>query len=236
MTYNYAKNFPGLKVFFVLLILSYGSLHAQTQISDSNLIYSDNFIDKSDNWIPEYEKPLNSSFTISDGKLELKTSAGATIWFNHKLSGNIAITYNVVIQDSGKSYDRVSDLNAFWMASDPANKNLFTRDGDFFSYDNLALYYAGVGGHDNTITRFRKYGSDGKKPILKEYTDKEHLLVGNKVYSIRIICDSGLTSFYINDSLFFEYRDSSPLSEGYFAFRTTTSHQLFRNFRIYKLN
>jgi rhamnogalacturonan endolyase len=98
------------------------------------------------------------------------------------------------------------------------------------------LYYAGIGGHDNSTTRFRKYAADQGKEILKEYTDKEHLLLGNKKYNIAIKLFNGLVQYYINDNLFWEYKDLSPYQEGYFGFRTTTSHQVYEDFKVLQLN
>ncbi len=77
--------------------------------------------------------------------------------------------------------DRLSDMNFFWMASDPNNPNLFTRTGLFKEYDVLQLYYAGIGGNFNTTSRFRKYEGTEGKDVVKEYTDKEHLLQPNKM-------------------------------------------------------
>ena len=138
--------------------------------------------------------------------------------------------------DAGGTNDRVSDMNVFWMATNPANPDgMIKRDGKFSSYDNLNLYYAGVGGHYNKFTRFRKYNSDGEKPVLKEYADAAHLLVGNKKYSIKIIVNNGLIQYYLNDELYWELKDETPYKEGYFGFRTTISHQQFENFKVFQL-
>ncbi|MCX6309930.1 MAG: DUF6250 domain-containing protein, partial [Bacteroidia bacterium] len=157
------------------------------------LLFSENFSTDFSNWKVEFEKPESSMVKIVDKKLDVSASAGATVWFKHKLSGN-------VIVDKGDKNDRVSDMNAFWMATDPAKTNAFLeRDGKFLSYDNLNLYYAGIGGHNNTFTRFRKYSSDGNKPVLQEYADAAHLLTGNKEYQIKIIVNNGLIQYLIDD-------------------------------------
>ncbi len=143
--------------------------------------------------------------------------------------------YDATVVMNGGPNDRVSDLNAFWMASDPNNSNLFTRKGKFSEYDNLDLYYSGIGGHDNTTTRFRKYFSNGTKPILKEYLDPRHLLKGNVRYRIMIVVQDGRTMMMVNDEIFFDYYDPAPLTKGYFAFRTTRSHQVMDNFKIFKI-
>ena len=221
----------------ILIIFSiFSSLLAFSQTENTGkLLYFDNFNKDLSNWKVEFEIPKTSSIQLVNSKLDLMSSRGATVWFNHKLSGNIMIIYDVTLVNKGGEMDRVSDLNAFWMATDPANENLFTRNGNFASYDNLELYYAGVGGHDNKFTRFRKYHSNGDKPVLKEYTDKEHLLVGNKKYSVRIIVNNGLIQYFLNNELYWELKDETPYKTGFFGFRTTISHQQFENFKVYQL-
>lgn len=183
-------------------------------------------------WLAEFEKPVGSNLVVRKNFIEVDAAAGATIWYKKKLSGNVIITYDIAVIDSGGRNDRVSDLNAFWMASDPAHESPFGRNGKFISYDDLDLYYAGFGGNNNTTTRFRKYHHGTDKSILQEYTDKEHLLEGNKVYSVKITVRDGRTSYSVNAMKYFEYADTVPLKEGYFAFRTTRSRQRITNVRI----
>ena len=173
---------------------------------------------------------------ISQGKLDVIATAGGTVWYKNKLQGNIMITYNATVVDAGGKNDRVSDMNTFWMATNPISENSINQTGKFESYDNLHLYYAGIGGHDNETTRFRKYTGKGQKEVLKEYTDKEHLLVGNQKYAIKIIVNNGLVQYFVNDNLFWEYKDDSPYKEGYFGFRTYISHQIYEDFKVYQLN
>jgi hypothetical protein len=206
--------------------------HSKTK---TKVIFADDF--KVDNglWISEFEQPATSSMKIDDGKLEVIATAGGTLWYKNKLHGNIMITYNATVVDSGGKNDRVSDMNTFWMANNPASENIFNQTGKFESYDNLQLYYAGIGGHDNEMTRFRKYDGKGGKGILKEYKDKEHLLVGNQKYAIKIIVNNGLVQYFVNAVLFWEYKDATPYSEGYFGFRTYISHQIYEDFKVYQL-
>ena len=200
-----------------------------------SLKYSDEFRDNAFQWIAEFEHPADSRLSVANGTLDVQSSAGATIWFKNLLSGNIRIAYQVMVVDSGGAHDRVSDLNAFWMARDTAGKQPFGRNGKFSSYDDLQLYYAGIGGNNNTTSRFRKYLASGGKPIVKEYLDKEHLLKGNKRYSIRIEVVDGRTSLWVDDVLYFDFTDNQPLTSGYFGFRTTRSHQRFEHFKVYRL-
>ncbi|MEI8087603.1 MAG: DUF6250 domain-containing protein, partial [Paludibacter sp.] len=202
-------------------------------VKTEKLLYTENFKNNFSNWKVEFETPDSSSIQIVDGKLDVSAAAGATVWFKPKLKGNIMIIYDVTVLDKGGKNDRVSDLNAFWMASDPANEKEIIRDGKFSSYDNLNLYYAGVGGHYNKYTRFRKYNSGGDKPVLQEYTDAAHLLKGNTEYQVKIIVQNGLVRYFINDELYWELKDETPYKEGYFGFRTTISHQQFDNFMVF---
>jgi hypothetical protein len=216
-------------IFLVLLVFT------TTLFSQSNAIYSDNFEKDWSNWNIEFEQPEKSSVKIIDGKLDVSTTIGATIWFKTQLSGNIMITYDVKVMEDGCNYDRVSDMNAFWMATDPSS-NSIQRDGKFASYDNLNLYYAGVGGHYNKFTRFRKYNNIEDKPVLKEYTDKEHLLVGNKLYSVKIIVNKGQIQYFLNGELYWDFQDEKPFTQGFFGFRTSKSHQQFDNFKVFKMD
>jgi rhamnogalacturonan endolyase len=213
--------------------------------STEHLLFADDFSSDSSHWIAEFENPSGSSLSIRNGTLDISASAGATVWLNTKLTGNVLISYDVTVIDSGGRNHRVSDMNAFWMASepfradtlkrDPSRTGLPKRDGKFSSYDDLNLYYAGVGGHDNTTTRFRKYHAGGEKPVLQEYTDRRHLLEGNRVYAVAITVRDGRTTFSVNGVPYFEYADENPLTEGYFGFRTTKSHQRLSSFKVYRL-
>jgi len=231
-------------IFILLLSLTFTVFAQNTKPAESKkpyvctvksekIIYTENFNTDFSNWKVEFETPDSSSIQLVDGKLDVSTFGGATIWFNPKLKGNIMIIYDVTILDNGGKNERVSDMNAFWMATDPANDKEIIRDGKFSSYDNLNLYYAGVGGHYNKYTRFRKYKNDGNKPVLQEYSDAAHLLKGNTEYQVKIIVKNGLIRYFINDDLYWELKDETPYLEGYFGFRTTKSHQQFDNFMVF---
>lgn len=202
-------------------------------VKNERICYSENFNTNFSNWKVEFESPDSSTIQLIDGKLDVDAAKGATVWFKPKLKGNIMIIFDVTVLDKGSKNDRVSDMNAFWMATDPVNENEIIRDGKFSSYDNLNLYYAGVGGHYNKFTRFRKYQSDGNKPVLQEYSDAAHLLLGNKEYHVKIIVQNGLVRYFLNDDLYWELKDEKPYTEGFFGFRTTMSHQQFDNFVVF---
>ncbi|MFY0686457.1 MAG: methyltransferase [Cyclobacteriaceae bacterium] len=207
----------------------------------AELIHSDDFTDGIDNWQPE-QMPGGKVYH-KDGKLEVNDKAGCTVWFKQKLSGPIMIEYDAFIIKDGGEFDRVSDLNCFWMATDSDNpdnllaKGVF-RSGRFPNYDSLSLYYTGMGGHDNSKTRFRKYTGNGQKPLLPEHdlTEEQYLITPNTVKKIRLIAYEGVIQYYRNDELLFDFRDDDPYTEGHFGLRTVHNHMTLDNFKVYRLS
>lgn len=158
------------------------------------------------------------------------------------MSGKVTIEYDacVVVEAEG---DRLSDLNCFWMASDPQYPdNIWKREkwrnGIFLNCYSLQLYYMGYGGNHNSTTRFRRYDGNemavtdakARPAILKEYTDADHLLEANKWYHIKITNENNRVSYYINGVRLVDFRDAEPLTEGWFGFRTTLSRTRIANF------
>ncbi len=187
-------------------------------------------------WIIELQGQNNLSVFAENGKMILDSKGGVTVWLNKLLKGNFQIEYIRSVIMGGKANDRLSDLNQFWMALDPRNENLFTgRSGAFSQYDLLQLYYVGMGGNENTTTRFRKYNGQGEKKIIQENSDKDHLLNPNKEYHIKIVVQDGVTSFWVDGKCYFYYDDPAPLREGYFGFRSLHSRQEITDFKIYEL-
>jgi rhamnogalacturonan endolyase len=200
-----------------------------------SLIYSDNFSNDLSNYILEFPDTPESKVEILDGKLVVDVNGGTTVWLNKKLKGDIRIEYyRKVIVDNGIN-DRLSDLNQFWMASDPRNNNLFTRSGLFHEYDSLSLYYFGFGGNTNTTTRFRKYTGDGRRVLIHDLKEQKFLLEANKTYKIEIVVYKGTTKVLIDGQEFSLFTDPEPLKEGYFGFRTTESRQEIDDLKIYSL-
>jgi rhamnogalacturonan endolyase len=208
-----------------------------TVLSGGTLIYSDNFTTPLDTsrWIVEMAPASNSSVYTQQGKLVLDTKGGVTVWWNQSLSKNIRIEYDRQVVMARGVNDRLSDVNQFWMAHDPRNKNLFTRNGVLESYDSLQLYYVGMGGNSNKTNRFRKYEGNGERRLLQEYTDTAHLLQANTVYHLAIVVKNGVTSFWVDGQCYFSYKDPALLQQGYFGFRSTKSHQEVTKFRVYQL-
>ena len=96
-------------------------------------------------WTIESESPDYSIRFFGD-TLEVTAPQGMTIWRNERMEGRTIIEYDACLMDEGREEDRVSDLNCFWMASDPAVKDgsVFTRmkqrRGIFKNCYTLQLY------------------------------------------------------------------------------------------------
>ena len=151
--------------------------------------------------------------TFRGDTCELLSPKGLTLWRKEKMRQGMTVEYDACVVDEGKPGDRLSDLNCFWLASDPHAKNLWTRagwrSGIFVRCYTLQMYYLGYGGNHNTTTRFRRYDGNeegvenaAKRPaILKEYTDASHLLKANHWYHVKIESKLGHTRFFIDGVL-----------------------------------
>jgi hypothetical protein len=198
------------------------------------LLYQDDFSGPLKGYVAEYARKPGNVVENRDGRLLMDVDSGATVWLDRVLTGNVLITYTRrVVVDGGKN-DRLSDFNHFWMARDPKNPNLFTRSGKFEDYDDLELYYVGVGGNTNTTTRLRRYG-DGTRVLLGQHLDAAHLLQPNRDYQVEIAVYKGCTRVRVDGQEYFSYRDPRPLTSGHFGFRTTWSRQTVDDLKIYQL-
>ena len=197
-------------------------------------------------WYVESESPEYRVTFLGD-TCEILSPKGLTLWRKEKMEKGMTVEYDACVMDEGKAGDRLSDMNAFWMASDPHAKDLWTRadwrNGIFPRCYTLQMYYLGFGGNHNSTTRFRRYDGDktgvedaNKRPaILKEYTDKDHLLKPNHWYHIKIESTiEGRTRFYIDGECIVDYLDSQPLESGWFGFRTTLSRTRITSFKAYE--
>ncbi|WP_307833673.1 DUF6250 domain-containing protein [Candidatus Symbiopectobacterium sp. 'North America'] len=146
--------------------------------------------------------------------------------------GNYRIAFTREVSLAGGAYDRLSDVNQFCAARDPQRSDLFTRRGQLNEYDNLALYYVGMGGNWNSTTRFRYYNGQGDRALLGEYTDAAHLLQPGRQYRIVIEVVRGETRFWVDNTLYFSARLSVSPQAGYFGLRTVFSHQIIRDFTL----
>ena len=198
------------------------------------ILFSDDFSGDLMNWLAEGIQPV-----LTEEQMELDTPVGTTVWFKPQLEGNIMIEYDVTVIDRDGPNDRVSDLNCFWMATDPAHPDdLFAeseeRAGTFAKYHHLNQYYVGYGGNTNTTTRFRRY-NDGNRELLGEYTDSEHLIIPNHKYHIQIVCYGNKVEYYRDQERLFSYEDTQPYLQGHFGLRTTQNHLIMDNFRVLRI-
>ncbi len=197
------------------------------------LLHQDAFADTA-HWVAEHKPAPATKVSTRDGRLVMDMAGDATVWFRPQLEGDVSITYRrkVVVADGPN--DRLSDMNQFWMATDPRNADLFTRDGTFASYDGLRLYYAGIGGNANTTTRLRRYDG-GERALLADLNAPGDLLVPNREYAIAIDVYKGCTRLTVDGRELFRYRDPAPLTRGWFGLRTTHSRQEIADFAVYRL-
>ena len=195
-------------------------------------------------WQVESESP-DYRVTYSGDTCEILSPKGLTLWRKEKMKAGMTVEYDACVVDEGREGDRLSDLNCFWLASDPNAKDLWARaawrSGIFVRCYTLQMYYLGYGGNYNTTTRFRRYDGDeagvedaARRPaILKEYTDMDHLLKANHWYHVKIESKLGHTRFMIDGECIVDYLDPQPLEEGWFGFRTTLSRTRLTNFKAY---
>jgi hypothetical protein len=198
------------------------------------LMYQDDFDGPLTGYVSEYASKPGNVIASQNGRLLIDVDSGATVWLDKRLSGNVLISYTRRVMMDGAKNDRLSDLNHFWMADDPGNTTLFTRSGKLEEYDNLNLYYAGVGGNANATTRMRRYGN-GQRLLVGEHVDAAHLLQPNHDYKVEIAVYDGCTRVLVDGQEYFAYRDPQPLTSGYFGFRTTSSRHAIDHLQVYQL-
>lgn len=182
------------------------------------------------------EQVPGGSVRVVDGALVIEDRVGCSVWWKEKLTAPVEISYDVTVVDRGGPLDRVSDVNCFWMASDPAKPDAVPsgRSGRFSDYDKLRTYYVGMGGNDNTSTRFRRYLGNGERPLRPEHDlrDAKFLLQPNRTYHIRLVARDGVAEFWRDGERVFSFVDPEPLTAGWFAFRAMHCHLEIRNLRI----
>jgi len=201
------------------------------------ILYEDGF-GSLDNWTPQFEAGGGGTATAANNAMTVHSSKGWTIWYNQRLTGPVKIEYDVTLP-TGQTNSRVSDLNVFWMASDPADPTSPTppvRNGALASYDNLALYYVGTGGNNNSTTRFRRYPGDGTRPMLPEHDLTQPRLQGNRKYHVTCIANGNSIQYYLDDLLVFDFADAAPFTSGFFGFRSVDSRQVYENFKVTRIS
>ena len=202
-------------------------------------LFSDDFRGDLARWVAEMEKP--GTIEASGGMLNIVAPAGCTLWFRPELQSPVIIQYEARMVQADGPNDRVSDLNAFWMATDARSpNNLFAikRTGKFSDYNQLRTYYVGQGGNSNTTTRFRRYIGDAEdRPLLPENDlhSPDVLLTPNVWQTVRLIAAGNRIQYYRDGRLIFDFTDPAPYTQGHFGFRTTASHVELRNFAVYRI-
>lgn len=237
---SFALLVPGLALFMS------GCAHPATpstgldpRFQVAETLFSDDFQSDDGRWAAELEK--GGTVKIGGGRMEIDVPGGCTVWFRPELSSPVLIQYDATLIQAGGPYDRVSDLNCFWMAQDsrsPGDIFATHRSGKFADYDQLLCYYVGQGGNTNTTTRFRRYvGVVDNRPLLPEndLSAPGFLLQPNVKQHIALIACGSLIQYYRDGQKIFELIDPAPYTRGWFAIRTTQSHLTVENFSVRRL-
>ena len=220
-----------MKKWLTLLLLLPGWLRAEA------LLYHDDFRHGAVQWRAEGNASAALLFDEESG-MKLVNKMGITVWFRERLTAPVTISYTAKVLSTG----RVSDLNCFWMATDPAQPDgtLFVphvvRSGEFAVYDTLRTYYVGYGGNNNTTTRFRRYDGTGARPLLPghERTAPEFLLKPDQAYHITLVAGAdGRVQFIRDGEVIFDWLDPQPLRSGWFGFRSVDSWIEIRDFQVH---
>lgn len=202
-------------------------------------LYADDFRDGPGRWRVEMER--DGAVAVRDGILEIDTSGGCSVWFREELRGPVVIQYDAVAVSEGGANDHVSDLNCFWMASDPGAPPGMPprpRSGAFADYDDLLAYYVGQGGNRNTTTRMRRYvGEADNRPLLPQHdiSSPEQMLRPNVRQTVQLIAAGGRIEYWRDGVRVFELDDPRPYVRGWFAIRTTANRLRISNFSVHAL-
>ncbi len=199
------------------------------------LLHSDDFRHGLAQWAIEQQP--GGTVTTQNGRLVINDAGGCTVWLRARLDAPVLITYTARVS----SASRVSDLNCFWMASDPARPDDLLaaghgRDGKFARYDALRTYYVGYGGNNNTTTRFRRYDGSGARPLLPEHdlAGPKFLLEPDHDYHIALLATpDGHVQFSRDGAVIFDWHDPAPLRSGWFGFRTVHSRIEISEFEVH---
>ena len=185
-------------------------------------------------WRFEAEKtlpvtPASQAEIIPDG-VKIVAQRGVTLWFEHPLKGNYTLTFDrKILKPEGAL--RVSDMNIFWNAHEKNGALPHVRNGTLSAYNSLVLEYAGIGGNNNTTTRFRHYDGSGARILLQESNAPADMLKPDHIYHTVISVHNGVTTLFLDGKKFF----SAPVnaaSPGYFGIRTVGSQQEITHFSL----
>ncbi|BDS07560.1 hypothetical protein NT6N_26000 [Oceaniferula spumae] len=181
------------------------------------LIAQDNFKNL-DQWVVQVQPNPNApaaKVIAKDRSLDCYLPGrGATIWFKKKLKTRVTISYDVLCPSSAQDNKNLqpTDINNFWMASDPDEKlfdtNQFT--GEFSSYDPIHGYYASTGGGKNTTTRMRRYPRvlDGKPADHPALTSRDgspdYLIKPDQRMHIQLVAYDDVIQYIVDGKLVYE--------------------------------
>jgi hypothetical protein len=136
--------------------------------------------------------------------------------------------------------------------------------GDFHTYHKMHGYYASTGGGKNTTTRMRRYprAIDGNLVPHAGWDtldgQSDYLLTPDREILVQLVAYDDIVQYYNDGKLFYEVKRGDPITtlsdgnketgeavwgegeytpytEGYFGFRSTHSHHVVRDFRVYRL-
>ena len=170
-------------------------------------------------WKVESESP-DYKVSFSGDTCEILSPKGLTLWRKEKMSGNVTIEYDACVAVEGKPGDRLSDLNCFWMASDPKASDIWKRmnwrNGVFrkllqpFSCIIWDMEETTIPPLASVVMTAMKPGLQMKRcapAILKEYKDQNNLLTANKWYHIKIQNTDNRIRYYIDGKLLVDFYD-----------------------------
>ncbi|WP_083435211.1 right-handed parallel beta-helix repeat-containing protein [Rhodopirellula islandica] len=186
------------------------------------LLLQDNF-ENLDDWVVQIEDREGfpeASVRANDETLDcLVPGRGCTVWYKHKLSTRIAITYDVVCPTHEPAIPGVEprDLNQFWMATDPddPDQGLFDParySGKFTDYDKMHGYYASSGGRKNTTTRMRRYPRtrNGDAVSHVALNDQDHhpgyLIQPNRKMTVQLVAYDDVVQYILDGKLVYQFR------------------------------
>ncbi|MFC7337582.1 DUF6250 domain-containing protein [Haloferula chungangensis] len=193
---------------------------AQGRFEVGQLIGEDQF-HQLDQWVVQIEDKKGAPtprVEVRNRSLDCYVPArGCTIWLKKKLKTRVTISYDVLCPTPKEKINglRPTDINNFWMASDPvdADKGLFDPkryDGGFGSYDKMLGYYASTGGGKNSTTRMRRYPRtvEGEAAAHLALTDKDgqkdFLIKPDQRMSVQLVAFDDLIQYIVDGRLVYE--------------------------------
>ncbi len=187
-------------------------------------------------WVVEAESPA-ARVSVHAGLIDVDSPKGITLWSRRAVAAPVTIAFEAMAVSAGGANDRVSDLNAFWMATDADGGSVLAhrRSGAFAAYDDLRTYYVGIGGNRNTTTRFRRYvGEPGNRPLLPAHdlSAPDTLLQPNVWTRIRLIANGRNVAVERDGRRLFTLVDDHPYTRGHWGLRTTWSHLRIRRLSV----